>query len=301
VPYEDSRVLIDPVALHELMAGGEVVVLDTRDPDAYAGGHLPGAVNTREVFTYLATSDESGMDALVETFAALFGDAGLDGRQTAVLCEDAMDTGYGQSCRGYFLLRFLGYPSVRVLHGGYRAWVGAGLPVSTDVVEPVGATFPLAVDPGLIATKHDVLAALDDPAVTLLDCRDADEWQAASSSPYGIDFCPRKGRLPGAVWLEWYALMTDAADGTRVFREPEEIRRLAERVGVGPESETIIYCFKGARASNTFLALGEAGIDRTRIYFGSWNEWSRDPDLPIEEGPPDPSRPAVALADATHV
>jgi thiosulfate/3-mercaptopyruvate sulfurtransferase len=46
----------------------------------------------------------------------------------------------------------------------------------------------------------------------------------------------------------------------------------------------IVYCFKGARASNTFVALEEAGIKDVGIYFGSWNEWSRDPSLPIEEG-----------------
>ena len=47
-----------------------------------------------------------------------------------------------------------------------------------------------------------------------------------------------------------------------------------------------LYCFKGARASNTFLALKEAGIADVRMYFGSWNEWSRDPTLPIESGLP---------------
>ncbi|MFI9652109.1 hypothetical protein [Guyparkeria halopsychrophila] len=40
--------------------------------------------------------------------------------------------------------------------------------------------------------------------VVLLDVRDVDEWIAESSSPYGKDFCPRKGRLPEAVWIEWY-------------------------------------------------------------------------------------------------
>jgi thiosulfate/3-mercaptopyruvate sulfurtransferase len=158
--YVASHVLIDPAALHRLMGDEEVVVLDTCDPESYAAGHLPGAANTREVFTYLSTSDETGTHALVDTFARLFGDTGLDGSQTAVFCEDAMDTGYGQSCRGYFLLRFLGYPSIRVLHGGYRACSAAGLPVSTEAVEPQRRTFPLAVEPGLIATEDDVVAAL---------------------------------------------------------------------------------------------------------------------------------------------
>ena len=59
-------------------------------------------------------------------------------------------------------------------------------------------------------------------------------------------------------------------------------------VGITPETPVIVYCFKGARASNTFVALEEAGIKNVGIYFGSWNEWSRDPSLPIEEGLPYP-------------
>jgi thiosulfate/3-mercaptopyruvate sulfurtransferase len=47
-----------------------------------------------------------------------------------------------------------------------------------------------------------------------------------------------------------------------------------------------LYCFKGARASNSLVALKEAGIKDVRMYFGSWNEWSRDPSLPVESGPP---------------
>jgi hypothetical protein len=41
-----------------------------------------------------------------------------------------------------------------------------------------------------------------------------------------------------------------------------------------------------ARASNTFVALEEAGVKNVGIYLGSWNEWSRDVSLPIEKGLP---------------
>ena len=35
-------------------------------------------------------------------------------------------------------------------------------------------------------------------------------------------------------------------------------------------SESVyLYCFKGARASNTFVALKEAGVKDVRMYFGS--------------------------------
>ena len=57
-------------------------------------------------------------------------------------------------------------------------------------------------------------------------------------------------------------------------------------VGVTPETTVYLYCFKGARASNSLIALREAGVQDVRMYFGSWNEWSRDPALPIETGMP---------------
>ncbi|WP_462329777.1 rhodanese-like domain-containing protein, partial [Thiohalocapsa halophila] len=56
--------------------------------------------------------------------------------------------------------------------------------------------------------------------------------------------------------------------------------------GIKADSKVYLYCFKGARASNTYVALKEAGVDDVGIYFGSWNEWSRDPSLPIDESRP---------------
>ena len=100
--------LIAPAELQALMATEATVVIDTRDADTYAAGHVPGAVNMREIFTYLATSTAEGIAALKSTFAKAFGEAGLTGEQTAVFYEDALNSGYGQSCRGYYLLTWLG-------------------------------------------------------------------------------------------------------------------------------------------------------------------------------------------------
>jgi thiosulfate/3-mercaptopyruvate sulfurtransferase len=119
-----AKVLISPTELSELMKSGPVVLIDTRDPGQFTEGHIPGAVNVREVFTYLATSSSGGLGALREKFAEAFGKAGLSGAETAVVYEQSMESGFGQSCRGYILLRYLGYPKIRVLHGGFAAWRG---------------------------------------------------------------------------------------------------------------------------------------------------------------------------------
>src|SRR6516225_4400469 len=122
--------------------------------------------------------------------------------------EQSMNTGFGQSCRGYVLLRYLGYPMIKILHGGYAAWTAAGLPTVTGVTTPMPRTFPL--DPaaaGILVDLQGMKAAVANPNLVKLDTRDVDEWIAESSSPYGKDFCPRKGRIPGAVWIEWYRMM----------------------------------------------------------------------------------------------
>ena len=274
-------VLLSPDELAARQAAGSIVVIDTRDPQAYAAGHIPGACNLREIFTFLATSSPNGLQELKDSFSSQFGGIGLSGAEAAVLYEDAMNTGYGQSCRGYYLLTWMGYPQVHVLNGGFSAWQAAGLPTSTEVPRPAPKAFPTDLrQADVMLAKEDVRAALGTDKV-LLDVRDIDEWIGESSSPYGKDFAPRKGRLPGARWIEWYRFMKPGPHG-QVIKSPAEVRAECATAAISVEDDIYLYCFKGARASNTYLALKQAGFDKVRIYFGSWNEWSRDPQLPID-------------------
>jgi len=291
-----EKVLVTPAELSELVTTEPVVIIDTRDPATYAAGHLPGAVNVHDIFTYLATSTPEGVAAMREKFAAIFGAAGLSGEETAVVYEQSMNTGFGQSCRGYVLLSYLGYPKMKILHGGYAAWTAAGLPTTTEVPAPVAKSFTLDPDAmGILVDLQAMKAAVADPNIVKLDTRDVDEWIADSSSPYGKDFCPRKGRIPGAVWIEWYRMMKPTPAGP-MFKSTDEILAECASVGVTPKTPVVLYCFKGARASNTLVALKEAGIENVTLYFGSWNEWSRDPALPIETGLPFKTATASSVA-----
>jgi thiosulfate/3-mercaptopyruvate sulfurtransferase len=131
-----NSALVTPAELQMMIDAKQAVIIDTRDPESFAAGHIAGAVNMHDIFTYLATSDAGGMAELKEKFAAEFAAAGLDGAKTAVIYEASMASGFGQSCRGYYLLSFLGYPNVKVMHGGFAAWLAAGMPVTTDVSAP---------------------------------------------------------------------------------------------------------------------------------------------------------------------
>src|SRR6266513_5014157 len=163
-----TDVLISPGELADLATKEPCVIIDTRNPDAYGAGHLPNAVNVHEIFTYLATSTPEGMQELKTKFADAFGAAGLSGRETAVIYEQSMNSGFGQSCRGYYLLAMLGYPKIKVLPGGYDALTVAGLPVTKDVPKPAKASFsivPEAAD--ILIDAKTMLAALGKPGVAL--------------------------------------------------------------------------------------------------------------------------------------
>jgi len=275
--------LIEADELYASLKDEDLFIIDTRDALEYNKAHIPGAVNISEFFTYLSTSGSGGHGAMVRHFKSWLGYAGLKRTQRVVTYEDAMDNGYGQSCRARFLLKFFGQPVVHVLHGGFRAWEAKELPMDNKEPEIKPINYEMHIDPTEMATTEDTLAAIEDPSITILDCRDRAEWLGVSTSPYSMDFCPRKGRIPRAVWIEWYSMMY-RKDNISWFKSKEEILEIAKGVGITTESNVFIYCFKGARASNTLLALKLAGIIQIKNYFNAWNDWSRHPSLPIEEG-----------------
>src|SRR5271169_3950989 len=164
-----DKVLVSPSELSSMLEGEKIVLIDTRDPATYAAGHIPGAVNLHEIFTYLAMSTPEGVTALNDKFAAAFGAAGLSGAETAVIYEQSMNTGFGQSCRGYVLLRYLGYPKVKILHGGYAAWTAAGLPTTTEVPTPSAATFPLgSAEMGILVDLQSMKGKVGDNNIVKL-------------------------------------------------------------------------------------------------------------------------------------
>src|SRR5438552_605867 len=165
-----TDVLISPGELADLATKEPCVIIDTRNPDAYGAGHLPNAVNVHEIFTYLATSTPEGVHELKTKFADAFGKAGLSGKETAIIYEQSMNSGFGQSCRGYYLLTMLGYPKIKVLHGGYDAWAAAGLPVTKDVPKPVKASFSVVPEASdILIDAKKMYAALETPGISLRD------------------------------------------------------------------------------------------------------------------------------------
>lgn len=279
-----NKILYSSQEVQKLSDEGKALIIDVRDSEEYAEEHIPGAVNIPDMFYELSMTTKEGLSEMTNKFKKLFSAAGISKDKLVIIYEDNLNTRYGGSCRGYFQLTYMGHKNVGILDGGLIDWKRAGLPTDDEVVTPVPTIFTLDIEDSIMVTKDTMSQALENSDIKLLDNRDKVEWIGESSSPYGVDYAPRKGRIPGARWIEWYDFMENDASGyISHFKSPEAIQEICSELGLSLDDDIIIYCFKGARAANTYVAMKMAGFKNIRNYYGSWNEWSRDLTLPIDD------------------
>lgn len=284
-----SSIVYDAPTINSFLKDKEKLkFIDVRMPEVYSKGHIPDAVNVHEVFTYLyeSTNDRYGdRKGFTATFEKIFQDAGINGDELVIMYEDNLKTMYGASCRGLYLLKLLGHKNVAILNGGLDAWNMHGLPTSTVTPTTTQGSFRAQWVESMWGDKADVEMAIECKNAVLLDVRNTEEWKGISSLPYGFnvpDLATREGRLPGAIHIHWLDFMKTSKNGITYFREPAEVREICNAKGLTSESKVICYCLAGVRASNTFIALKEAGFKNVSMYLGSWYEWSRDKHMKID-------------------
>ena len=267
--------------------------VDVRTAEAYAISHIKDAVNANDLFTYLlATSSKDDRDQMTNHFQKRFSELGISGTEHIIVYEQSMDNQYGASCRGFFVFKYMNHPNVSTLEGGFDAMCRSedAARYITDqptVIVPCQYEGQTGINNDWqMAGRDEVLCIVQEkpPNKCLLDVRDAIEWNGLSSSPYGADYTPRKGRIPNALWIEWYAFHEmDKNNNVLQLKSNEQIQALVDEKGIKKDDEIVIYCFKGSRASVALMKLKEAGYHNLKNYFASWNEWSRDFELPIDD------------------
>ena len=243
--------------------------------DAYRKSHIPGAR-----FVHLdrdLSAPKSGTNGrhplpAPEVAAATFGRLGI-GAGAQVVAYDAQ-TGVFAS-RFWWMLRWLGHDAAAVLDGGFDKWTREGRPVTSDAAQVVPATFAIRrVEP--VVDADAVLASLGDRSLTLIDAR-APERYRGEVEPMD----PVAGRIP-------HSLNRPASQNLgpqMTFKPAATLRTEFERLLAGTPADRVVHsCGSGVTACHNLLAMEVAGFPPTRLYPGSWSEWSADPSRPTEKG-----------------
>jgi thiosulfate/3-mercaptopyruvate sulfurtransferase len=239
----------------------------------YAAGHLPGAVFIDLDADLTGEPGPAGRHPLPdqERLQEVLRAAGVRADHPVVV----YDGGDGlAAARAWWTLRWAGHPDVRVLDGGYPAWVAAGQPVSVTRADPPPGDFTVRSG-ALPVLDADGAAELAGKGV-LLDVRAPARYRGETEP---ID--PVAGHIPGAANLP----TTEHLDDQGRLRAADQLRDSFASAGVRPDVPVGAYCGSGVTAAHTVLALHRAGRTDAALYVGSWSEWITDPDRPVAVGP----------------
>lgn len=274
--------LITSEGLAGLMRQGGVVVLDATftmsgvTPDAaalYAQRHIPGAIRFDIDAVADRSSDLPHMLPPAEEFAEAVGAMGISNDSHVVIYDTP---GLMSAGRAWWMFRIMGHEKVQILDGGLRHWQAQGYAVTTAVPDPEPAPYGARLDAGAVRSKEQLLANLASAAEQVVDARSADRFDARAPEPRpGL----RSGRIPGSLNLPFDRL-TDPATGR--LRPADEIRALFAEAGLRDDRPVVVSCGSGVTAGALFFALALIGRADVALYDGSWIEWGRPGDTPVE-------------------
>jgi thiosulfate/3-mercaptopyruvate sulfurtransferase len=259
---------------------GAVTVLDVRyqtgapsGRPAYEAGHVPGS-------SYVDVDDDlaapparqgspGGRHPLPRAadFEAAMRRAGVHNDRPVVVYDD---WGGRAAARAWWLLCYHGHRDVRVLDGGWQAWLDAG---------GASESGPVTVEPGdfVVDPGHLPVVEVDDvgSVEVLVDAR-AHERYLGEHEP--ID--PVAGRIPGAVNVP----TSDNLRPDGRFKDGDELRRVYAAVGAVAGADVAAYCGSGVTACHDLLALTIARVPGA-LYAGSYSDWVSDPTRPVDGRP----------------
>jgi thiosulfate/3-mercaptopyruvate sulfurtransferase len=274
--------LVSPAWLNEQRSDPAIVVLDIRSaidgggPEAYAKGHIPGAVHSDyDKAGWRVT--RNGVPFMVPTVAQLeklIGETGIDEDSHVVIVPAGVHaTDFGSAARVYWTLKAAGHDAVSILDGGLAAWTAQGYPVETGVNPPSPKIFTVTLNERLLAVESEVEAvSRSGEGATLLDARPATFFAGKVKAPAAKAY----GHIPGAINLD-SATFYDSA--TNRLRPKAELAAIASALPAGP---VLSYCNTGHWASTNWFVLSELlGRSDVRLYAGSMVEWTADERRPI--------------------
>jgi thiosulfate/3-mercaptopyruvate sulfurtransferase len=225
-------------------------------------GHIPGS-RPLVLGSPPPGADESSVAELAKEVALRLRRHGITGNEKLVLADRGDGVGAMPAAQ---MAELAGHPNVAILLGGVAGWTG-DLAQGAVELEPVREA-SLQPNAHAFPTRQEISSRLEDPSLAILDVRREEEYTGKAGSACD----PRQGHIPGARRLQVDELF--GADGNP--KPADEIRAL-----VGEAQEIVAYCHSGSRSALATLALRSAGYD-ARNYAGSWHEWSRHPELPLE-------------------
>jgi thiosulfate/3-mercaptopyruvate sulfurtransferase len=250
-----------------------LVVLAVGDKAEYVKAHIPGALWVEYMATHMMQSpagltlEMPPMADLVEVFGAL----GITNDSRIVLYSiKNLDA---PTARIQLTLDAMGLGShTSILNGGTPVWQSEGRPVTTEVRKVVRGKIEPCPQNDVIVDVDYVRSHLHHAGVDIVDAR-RPEFYTGASLPPG----QRAGHIPGASNITFSSLV----DAQGKLLPVDAIQSKFRGAGIKTGDRVVSYCHIGQQASLIYFVARYLGYD-ARLFDGSWEDWSRHSDLPVE-------------------
>jgi thiosulfate/3-mercaptopyruvate sulfurtransferase len=272
-------VSVDWLAAHR--GDPDIVVLDIRSAidgggsEAYAKGHIPGAVHSDyDKAGWRVTRDGVPFRLPgVAELEKLIGELGIDEDDHVVVVPAGVHASdFSAAARVYWTLKVAGLAQVSILDGGFAAWTASRNPVESGIHPPSPKIFTATIDRRLVATTAEVEQAERDHGTALVDARPAAFFLGRDKAPQ----VPLYGHIGHAINLDHASFYDPAANR---LRPRADLARIAAQV---PSGAAITYCNTGHWAATDWFVLSEIlGRRDTRVYDGSMAAWTADAKRPV--------------------
>ncbi len=173
-------------------------------------------------------------------------------------------------------LKFEGFDNIAILDGGFGKWKNEGRPTTDEVTSPEKGELNISRRPELFASKEDVLAAIDDENVVILDSLSKANYDGETET------YARPGHIKGAKNV-FFGDLADPETG-EVYDDEKLRERFEESGALDEDKKVITYCGGAIAATWTQYLLNKLGQDNVAVYDGSLSEWAADESLPMETG-----------------
>lgn len=253
--------------------------------EAYAAGHIPGAV----AWDYEAHYGETRGEIIDRSgFEEQLSHSGITPEMTVVLYSSVNNL---LATFEFWLMKYYGHEDVRLLDGDREKWLAEICPLE-QTIPSYPPTLYMAKEPdaSLRASRTDVLQAIRKGGILLVDARSDDMYRGEAHPT-----TKRGGHIPGALNLaaqrevdadgsfKAWRVPTVRSDGT--FKSLQELKALIGDLGITADKEIITYCLRGGLSTHAWFVLTQLiGYPNVREYDRSWAEWGNHPDTPIVKG-----------------
>ncbi len=241
--------LISAADAKKIVMSKNTVFVSVRPADDYARVHIVNAINV-PVATLAKEGEPAGILKSPDELVKILGEKGIDPAKKIVV----YGTGSGKSeGRLYWVLKYLGYPDVKIMDGHMKAWMGVRGKVTNAASSAKAVTVTAKVDKSIFADYSYVKSKLG--SALLVDVRPPDEIA-------GI-------KIEGAIEFEFNKVLN-----AEMLKTKDELASVFNAAGITKDKEIILYCATSVRAGIVFLALKSVlEYPNVKVYDGAFNEW----------------------------